>query len=225
MKSSNLAKYESKNPLKRFLLSRFLKKIGELILPLKVESILDAGCGEGFTIKYLKSLKLPKELPPSPSTSSGFGEAMPACVPRQARDYGEASKFYGIDLNEAAISEAKKRVSFAEFKVASVYNIPYPPSFFDLVICCEVLEHLEKPEGVLSELSRVSKKYLLLSVPNEPSFSISSLFSGQYISRLGKHPEHVNFWSRKDFVYLVKKYFSIIKVETSFPWTIILCKK
>ncbi len=195
--SSNLLKYKSKNPIKRFFLNRFLDKLKDLSFYVSPKTILDAGCGEGFTIEFLnKSPKLLKKL-----------------------------KFYGIDSSERTISRAKEIVPFADLKVGNVYNLPYPDSFFDLVICSEVLEHLKDPEKALLEVGRVSKKYLLLSVPNEPWFMISSLFSGQNILRLGKHPEHINFWNVNDFIELVKKYFTILKVITSFPWVLVLCRK
>ncbi len=44
--SSNLRKYESKNPFKRMALDKFYQALLEL--PFKAENVLNAGCGEGF---------------------------------------------------------------------------------------------------------------------------------------------------------------------------------
>ncbi|MBL1212331.1 MAG: class I SAM-dependent methyltransferase [Ignavibacteriae bacterium] len=50
---------------------------------------------------------------------------------------------------------------------ASIEELPFKDNTFDLVTCFEVLEHLpfEKFEFLLKELSRVSRKDVLLSLP------------------------------------------------------------
>ena len=52
--------------------------------------------------------------------------------------------------------------------VGSVLDIPFPKASFQVVVCCEVLEHLpyENVSRALSEISRVSKQYLVLSIPD-----------------------------------------------------------
>jgi 2-polyprenyl-3-methyl-5-hydroxy-6-metoxy-1,4-benzoquinol methylase len=44
----NWQKYQSNNPLQRFLIHHFLDAVVSLIQPLDVSTILDAGCAEGF---------------------------------------------------------------------------------------------------------------------------------------------------------------------------------
>src|SRR4030065_660295 len=63
----------------------------------------------------------------------------------------------------------------------------------------EVREHLDQPLDALRELNRVSRKYVLLSVPYEPWFRLGNLARGRHLSRFGNHPEHVNLWSRSGF--------------------------
>lgn len=45
-------------------------------------------------------------------------------------------------------------------------KIPYPDNFFDCVVCADVLEHLDNIHQVFDELIRVSKKYVIVSLPN-----------------------------------------------------------
>ena len=52
--------------------------------------------------------------------------------------------------------------------VGSVQKLPFPDRHFDVIACFQVLEHLpyEVFEQALSELFRVSKKAVILSLPN-----------------------------------------------------------
>ncbi|MDP3988041.1 MAG: class I SAM-dependent methyltransferase, partial [Candidatus Levybacteria bacterium] len=88
------------------------------------------------------------------------------------------------------------------------------------------LEHLDKPQEALRELKRVSKKYLVLSVPNEPFFMISRLLKGLDILKLGNHPGHLNHWTFLSFKNFVGgQGLKIRKLSLPFPWTIILAEK
>lgn len=44
--------------------------------------------------------------------------------------------------------------------------LPFADNAFDCVLCIDVLEHLEHLHGVFDELWRVSRKHILLSLPN-----------------------------------------------------------
>jgi 2-polyprenyl-3-methyl-5-hydroxy-6-metoxy-1,4-benzoquinol methylase len=49
----NLQKHLNPNPVQRYLLWRFHRRMASLLKATGVERILDAGCGEGFVISYL----------------------------------------------------------------------------------------------------------------------------------------------------------------------------
>jgi hypothetical protein len=67
-----------------------------------------------------------------------------------------------VDLPRPVARQPGCSVAFA-----SIQNLPFRNRVFDIVICTEVLEHL--PDAVLvegvQELQRVSRKYILVSVP------------------------------------------------------------
>ena len=45
-------------------------------------------------------------------------------------------------------------------------RLPFADSSFDCVICCEVLEHLDNLYVIFAELVRVSRRHLIVSLPN-----------------------------------------------------------
>jgi len=101
------------------------------IIPPDVQSLLDAGCGNGVFLNTLL-------------------KSRPAIQGR------------GFDRSE----EALKYVNVPK-SIGDVTDIQFGDQQFDCVSCLEVIEHipLTTYKKALSELARVSKKYLLISVP------------------------------------------------------------
>ena len=105
---------------------------------------------------------------------------------------------------------------------ASVYALPYPDDAFDLVICCEVLEHLDEPEKGLREVVRVAKHRVLLSTPWEPMWRAMNLARGKYIGQLGNTPGHVQHFTRRGLQQLASRHLSILQRRRPLPWTMLL---
>lgn len=143
---------------------------------------------------------------------------------------GQADKFFlrrdpslqivGLDVNSKALKEAKINCPQMKTKKANVYQLPFPTNSFDLVLCLEVLEHLEDPEETLRQIKKIGRNRAIITVPNEPLFSLASFLSGKYLKNLGRHPDHVQFWSKKKFEGLLNKHFLKTEVTTAFPWLI-----
>lgn len=78
----------------------------------------------------------------------------------------------GLDFSK----EALKHVPYPTV-LANAESLPFESSSFDLVTCLEVLEHLPKHifEATLSELARVSRRYVIVSVPNREVLARSFL--------------------------------------------------
>jgi SAM-dependent methyltransferase len=47
-----------------------------------------------------------------------------------------------------------------------IEQLPFADRSFDCVVCCEVLEHLDNLYFIFSELVRVTRRYLIISLPN-----------------------------------------------------------
>lgn len=74
-----------------------------------------------------------------------------------AKKFPKAS-YYGIDVYDKGIAHAKLLYPKMQFRVADAHAIPFPKETFDLIICTEVLEHVDDPREVLLEIRRVLAK-------------------------------------------------------------------
>jgi SAM-dependent methyltransferase len=59
-------------------------------------------------------------------------------------------------------------------------SIPFPDNSFGCVLCLDVLEHLDNIHKVFDELCRVSRRYVVISLPNPWASFWSILRSGGY---------------------------------------------
>ena len=134
------------------------------------------------------------------------------------------TSIHGFDVDMPILRQARERIPVAKISLADARNIPYGDRSFDLVICCEVLEHIDRPEDALRELKRVSAGYLIVSVPHEPIWRVLNLVRGKYLSDLGNTPGHVNHWSSNDFADLISRYFTVRAIRRPLPWTMILAQ-
>lgn len=193
-RSTNESKHVTKNPILRFALQRFFNSVNR-ILP-DVNSIIDAGCGEGYGARGL----------------------------RTGREYLD---IYGFDLSISALRKSLAIESSISVSQADVTRLPVPNDCVDLVMSLEVLEHIPEPDRAIEEYKRVTRRYLLLSVPNEPLFRMLRMLRGDNIRQWGNHPEHVNHWNYFSFQRFIKSHqLQVIRATCPPPfiWTIALCE-
>ena len=185
-------KYGARNPLTRMLLTRFLREIDELIRAAEPSSILDVGCGEGVVTKRLAGVA--------------------------------GAPTIGVDVGNDRMREQWRHRQGGQlsFRGASAYDLPFRDGSVDCVCAFEVLEHLERPWDALTEMSRVARRTLVLSVPREPVWRLVHLLAGRDFKNLGNTPGHLNHWSTKSFERLVSEVGRVTSVRTPFPWTIVV---
>jgi len=147
----------------------------------------------------------------------GPGDLAAAVVPPSAT-------YLGIDIDAKQIEMARDRYPKLSFKVGSAYDLPVESKSRDLVIACEVLEHLEDPARALAEIDRVAKEWVLISVPREPLWRILNMARGKYWSSLGNTPGHVQHFSRRAIRRFVQSRFAILDERFPFPWTTVLAE-
>jgi len=80
------------------------------------------------------------------------------------------TEYIGVDLNDSA----DVRIDL-ENEI-----LPFEDDSFDCVLCLDVLEHLDNLYDVFDSLCRISKQYLIISLPNPWSDFITMLRRGYY---------------------------------------------
>jgi 2-polyprenyl-3-methyl-5-hydroxy-6-metoxy-1,4-benzoquinol methylase len=89
-----------------------------------------------------------------------------------AREFGNTAEVCGADFSATAVRKAqafaKSRQLRARWLVTDIQSIAAPSSNFDVVFCCETLEHVRDPRKAVAELVRVLKPggRLFVSTPN-----------------------------------------------------------
>jgi hypothetical protein len=74
-----------------------------------------------------------------------------------------------VESHGIAVTAVDKDPHHPDVVHADIASLPFADNTFDAVTALEILEHLKKKELVyaLKELERVSKKYIIISVPNQ----------------------------------------------------------
>jgi len=189
-------KYQMKNPLARYLVNGFDNSIIELLSGICPYKITEVGCGEGHVTQIL----------------ADHTNANIKCM-----DISDEI----IDVAKESIKNKDKRIKFEN---TSIYDTSRKQHKADLVVCCEVLEHLDDPAFGLSKLAEISAPYALISVPREPIFRMMNFLRGAYIKDFGNSPGHLQHWSKNEFIDFVSTKFDIQKTKSPLPWTMLLAK-
>lgn len=191
-------KYENNGIIINLIMNGFFKHFDCLIESIAYSTVYEAGCGEGYISQHVHNFNTETQ---------------------------KTVRVLASDMSDNVIDKAKMDFPYIHFKVNSIYSLEEANDSIDFVIASEVLEHLEKPEKALAEIFRISRKYVLISVPSEPIWRISNFVRGKYVRFMGNTPGHINHWTRKQIVKLVTRYGKILEVRSPFPWTMILCEK
>ena len=101
--------------------------------------LLELGCGQGHILRYLVDKeRFPQE------------------------------NIYAMDQSKTAVDYVAKFLPQAHLKVGDIYQLEYPPDFFQVCLFMETIEHLEQPEAALKQIASVLAPggLLYVSFPN-----------------------------------------------------------
>jgi 2-polyprenyl-3-methyl-5-hydroxy-6-metoxy-1,4-benzoquinol methylase len=187
-------KYGTSNPISRRLVAGFMSELDSLVERTGAHEAHEVGCGEGELAIRLAQRGL---------------------------------RVRGTDAFAQVLDEARQRAAAAgvqiDFEATPVERLEPGRHATELVVCCEVLEHLEDPERALDVLAGLARPWLIASVPREPLWRALNLARLSYVGSLGNTPGHLGHWSKAGFVQFLTSRFEVIEVRTPMPWTMALC--
>jgi 2-polyprenyl-3-methyl-5-hydroxy-6-metoxy-1,4-benzoquinol methylase len=132
----------------------------------------------------------------------------------------------GSDLCENIIKIARQSSNDdTQFFQRDIFKLNPLHDSAPLIICCEVLEHVEDPKSALIAVSQVASPWVIFSVPREPLWRILNVLSLRYITAFGNTPGHINHWSSDSFINMIENKFEIIAVRKPLPWTMVLARR
>ncbi len=157
------------------------------------------------------------------------------------REKTKLSDFYGVEISAEGVSLAREK-GIKAFEVdIGTSKLPFENSFFDVVFCGEVIEHLFNTDFILDETHRVLKPngLLVLTTPNlgawynrfallfgfQPSISVSlqnpelgKPFEKAFKKQsAGGSEAHIRFFTRRALESLIRIHgFEILRTQSSY---------
>jgi 2-polyprenyl-3-methyl-5-hydroxy-6-metoxy-1,4-benzoquinol methylase len=187
-------KYESSGAIGGWLIGKFYESVADLVRASGCGGgrVLELGVGAGYSTAYLAPMLEP------------------------------GAELHASELRHDLAREALGRVPGARIACESVYRLARRDRSHDLVVCLEVLEHLEQPQHALAEIARVCRGRAIISVPREPIWRALNMARGKYLAALGNTPGHLQHWSTRALRAFVAPRFEILATRTPLPWTVLL---
>jgi 2-polyprenyl-3-methyl-5-hydroxy-6-metoxy-1,4-benzoquinol methylase len=188
-------KYGTSNPVARRLMAGFMSQLDELVERTGAREGHEVGCGEGELAIRLARCGI---------------------------------RMQGTDAFPQVLEEARRRAAAAgveiDFEASPVEDLGPARHAAELIVCCEVLEHLDDPERALDVLAELARPWLIASVPREPLWRALNLARLSYVGEMGNTPGHLNHWSKREFVRFLTRRFEVIETRSPTPWTMVLCR-
>ena len=131
------------------------------------------------------------------------------------KEHSALERIVGTDRSETAL----KMVN-GEKKLSDITQLPFADNEFDCSTCLEVIEHLpqETYQKALQEISRVSSKYIIITVPYNEDLIETQTQCPSCKSRFNSDL-HLRSFSDTDMKQLFNEQgFECIKTETFFPF-------
>lgn len=123
-----------------------------------------------------------------------------------------ADELYGVDVDVKSLEYCTNTIvnrnpKLKNLQVYDGYNIKYPDSFFDIVTCVDVIEHVDEYHRLIDEMLRISKKGVFISTPNRIPENTKK--NGK-----PKNHWHLREWSFEEIDHIIKAHSR--KIEWNF---------
>jgi len=110
-------------------------------------------------------------------------------------------EYHGIDLTRPFVEVAKSRYPYLDILLGSANQIPCPDKTFDAVSCRHLLEHLGEVELAISEMTRVSGQYVIITWFMPPARNENI----RVVKWRGGKSVHFNHYSKKYIEGILEK--------------------
>jgi SAM-dependent methyltransferase len=118
------------------------------------------------------------------------------------------ARLVGVDLSAEAVTRAQQEAAgAAEVVEGDVHDLPFGDESFDVAVCFEVIEHVERQDEVLRELRRVLRPHgtLLISSPNRDVYTPGN-------------PHHVHEFLPEELEAALEASFRDVRLYQQHPW-------
>lgn len=105
-----------------------------------------------------------------------------------------ASRLVGIDSDREAVSWLREHHEISNIRVADVCSGVGDVGTFDLVLCCDIIEHVSEPSALLKGVKSLMHPGSRLIVTTVNALSIKGALRA-LLGREAVHPEHVSYYS------------------------------
>ena len=133
------------------------------------------------------------------------------------------ARLLGTDFSPTILDVARREHPGLEFQAISIYDVGSLGAW-DLVVACEVFEHLEEPARALEAVAGVATGHALITVPRDPLWRWMNLARGHYWQRGGNTEGHLQHWSRHSLLRFLRTRLEVVDTRTPLPWTQALCR-
>lgn len=134
--------------------------------------------------------------------------------------YAQGNKVTGADIDRVALARAEEKLGIMVKHMDLNAEWDVPEHSYDVVVACEVLEHLYYPPVVLEKIARVLTPHGVLvgTVPHAYSLQsrIKFLLGIQRGTPL-EDPTHINHFTAKGFRALLGQHFDVLAFEGIVP--------
>ncbi|MBP1928314.1 2-polyprenyl-3-methyl-5-hydroxy-6-metoxy-1,4-benzoquinol methylase [Methanolinea mesophila] len=120
----------------------------------------------------------------------------------------------GCDLERERLLIAKTRFN-QQVIMADITRLPFRDGSFDAIVAMEILEHLQHPDAALTEMKRVARKNIVITVPNDPYFMLANMMRGKNVKNFGNPPDHILHFNKSSFARYLSGSFRNVAVRTN----------
>ena len=141
-----------------------------------------------FFAAHLRSLA-----PGSRMLDAGCGNGI------ESGPYADRLAVYGVDYQPTYVDSCASAYPDAHYSLGDLAALDFPDEHFDLVLMNQVIEHLERPQVVVAELTRVLRPggTLLVATPNYGTFGwrlIENTYHRWFVDDFDAESNHVTHY-------------------------------